>query len=203
MNQIVRSTLVLLGFYLLFSFQTTDISVLTDASPAPASPDKAYSHDAKGLEKQYEPFLKALAKRNAASVEEAYKIFFIPQQDKWFSAYFRKEEVEQLGWDQEAENQNEKKSLITITNLVGRSSRFRAHCKTPSGDPQSRIAPRSDAFVPLQPVPVEQFEVEFVSDEGKRFSILGNFVYVDGAFRFVGKGAYPFWSMPDATAPKH
>ncbi|HXY26342.1 MAG TPA: hypothetical protein VEI73_16940 [Candidatus Acidoferrum sp.] len=199
MIRVLQPTRILLAFFLFFTIWLAHVV----ASPGLPSPKQGYSHDAKGLEKQYEPFLKALAKRDAASMNDAYKVFFIPEQDKWFASYFRKEDVEQLGWDQEAENENEKKSLITITNLVGRGTRFHAHCKPASGDRQTKLAPRSDAFVPLQPVPVEQFEVEFVADNGKRFSILGNFVYVDEAFRFVGKGAYPFWSMPDATAPKH
>lgn len=203
MNSIMRCNRILLPVLLFFIYATT--ARITRPAPLPPlpSPGGAYSHDAKGLEKQYDPFLKALAKRDAASMDESYKVFLIPEPDKWFATYFKKEDVEQLGWDQEAENENEKKSLVTITNLVGRGARFHAHCRRPSSDAQTKLAPRADAFTPLQPVPVEQFEVEFVGDNGKRFSILGNFVYVDGAFRFVGKGAYPFWSMPDATAPKH
>jgi hypothetical protein len=201
MDQVSRHTLILLAFFLACSFDAA-VTIRGAPSPASAHPKEGYSHDAKGLEKQYDPFLKVLSKKDAASINEKYKIFLIPDQAKWFATYFKKEDVEQLGWDHEAENENEKKSLITITNLVGRGARFHAHCKHPP-DAQGRLAPRTDAFVPLQPVPVEQFEVEFVSDNGKRFSILGNFVYVDGAFRFMGKGAYPFWSMPDTTAPKH
>lgn len=203
MNRLSRQMPALLAFMVLCGSHITAVLAHAKPSPARPKPKETYSHDAKGLEKQYDPFLKALAKKDAASIEETYKIFFIPQQDQWFANYFKKEDVEQLGWDQEAENEKEKKSLVTITNLVGRGARFRAHCKRPSGNPQARLAPRTDAIVPLQPVPVEQFEVEFVSDDGKRFSILGNFVYIDGAFRFVGKGAYPFWSMADATAPKY
>jgi hypothetical protein len=55
---------------------------------------------------------------------------------------------------------------------------------------------------PLKPVPVEQFTVEMVDEKsGKKFSSLGNFVFVDGAYRFVGNGAFPLWSMPDMSAP--
>jgi hypothetical protein len=35
-----------------------------------------------------------------------------------------------------------------------------------------------------------------------RFSLVVNYVYVDGAFRYVGKGAYPFWSAPDEPSTK-
>lgn len=203
MNSITRFTRILLPILLLFTFVTTGCSTRRTPAPALASLAGAYSHDTKGLEKQYDPFLKALAKRDPASIDESYKIFLISEPDKWFAAYFKKEDVEQLGWDEEAENESEKKSMVTITNLVGRGVGFHAHCTRTAADAQTKLAPRADAFMPLQPVPVEQFHIDFVGDNGKRFSILGNFIYVDGAFRFLGKGAYPFWSMPDATAPKH
>jgi hypothetical protein len=160
-----------------------------------------YSHDAKGLEKEWAPFLKSISKKDAAAIDETYKIFLLPDQQAWFGTYFKKEDVEQLGWDYEAETENGKHSMITMTNLL-RGTGFHAHCEPATSNPQSRLAPRSDATAPLQPIPVEQFTVEVSSDQGKRFSFLANYVYVDGAFRFLGKGAYPFWSMPDATSHK-
>jgi hypothetical protein len=29
-----------------------------------------------------------------------------------------------------------------------------------------------------------------------------NYVYVDGSFRYIGTGAYPFWSAPDESPTK-
>jgi hypothetical protein len=179
---------------------TIDVSAISTAGMSAAN--GVYSHDAKGLEKEWEPLLKAVSKRDPASIDERYKIFVIPDHGTWFGTYFKKEDVEQLGWDYEAEAENGKHSVITMTNLVGGSG-FRAHCEPSTSDSQNRLAPRSDASLPLQPVPVEPFNIAITSDNGKRFSFLANYVYVDGAFRFVGKGAYPFWSMPDATRPKH
>ena len=49
------------------------------------------------------------------------------------------------------------------------------------------FAPRADAFVPLQQVTVEQFEIEFSSSRGYRSSELANFTYVDGAYRYLGR----------------
>ena len=121
---------------------------------------------------------------------------------KGFGTYFKKEDVEQLGWDYEAEADRQKHSMTTLLpNLLGLAG-LRAHCQPPQTDPHARIAPRPDAFLPSQPIAIEQFEVTISSDSPKTFSILANYVYVDGAFRFVGGGAYPFWSMPDATSHK-
>jgi hypothetical protein len=53
--------------------------------------------------------------------------------------------------------------------------------------------------VPINQVPLEQFQIKFTASDGKSFSELSNFVYLEGAYRYLGKGAYPFWAMPDAT----
>jgi hypothetical protein len=173
-------------------------------SPLPTPSNNSYSHDAKGLEKEYDPFLKALAKGDISAANESYKVFAIPVPNTWFASYFKKESVEQLGWDYEPELENERKSLLMMTTMLGRGQllRFYAHCKSADHDPTANLAPRSDSILPDRSVPVEQFTVEFAADQERRFSFLGNFVYVEGAFRYVGKGAYPFWSMPDATRPK-
>lgn len=54
----------------------------------------------------------------------------------------------------------------------------------------------------LKLVPVEAFEINFRSESSRKdFSFLGNFVYEQGAYRYVGKGAFPFWSTPDTSDP--
>ena len=47
---------------------------------------------------------------------------------------------------------------------------------------------------PLKAIPVEQFILEFESTKSlKRFRVVANFVYIDGAYRFVGGGGAPLW----------
>ena len=78
------------------------------------------------------------------AVNESYKVFAIPVPNTWFALYFKKESVQQLGWDYEPELENEKKSLLTITRMMGRGRllRFQAHCKSPDHDPTANLAPR-------------------------------------------------------------
>jgi hypothetical protein len=67
------------------------------------------------------------------------------------------------------------------------------------------MQPRRDAIAPRSSIPVEQFVCEFDPTpklKYGRFSMFVNYVYVDGAFRYVGTGAYPFWSMTDASPKK-
>jgi hypothetical protein len=158
-----------------------------------------YSQDARGLEQEFEPFLAAYAGGDGASQDKAFTIFAIPEAGNWFAKYFAPADVEQLGWDYEAEVDTYKKSLINVMQTWGSAKRFHAHCKPKDLISRTGLQPRADAVKPAQQVLVEQFEVEFVSEGGQRFSELSNLVYANGAYRYVGKGAYPFWSMPDAT----
>jgi hypothetical protein len=116
--------------------------------PLPMPSDNNYSHDAKGLEKEYDPFLKALAKGDITAANDSYKVFAIPAPNTWFALYFKKESVEQLGWDYEPELENERKSLLMMTRMMGRGQllRFHAHCKSPDHDPTANSLPR-DRFV--------------------------------------------------------
>jgi hypothetical protein len=49
----------------------------------------------------------------------------------------------------------------------------------------------------VKPIPVEQFQLEFrSSSHDQKFMFIANFVYMDGAYRFVGGGGVPFWAKP-------
>jgi hypothetical protein len=160
-----------------------------------------YSHDAQGLEQQFELFLNAPASVDRATAGQQFAVFALPDASAWFGNYFAKERVEQLGWDYEAEVSLYEKSIMHMMKSYPTDARFKAHCRPPQRESPVGFGPRADAMMPLVQVPVEQFETEFASDRGQKISVLANFVYVNGAYRYVGKGAYPFWSMPDASSP--
>jgi hypothetical protein len=165
----------------------------------------AVSHSARGLELQYQPFIEAFAEGNSARTHQAFAIFSLPNPADWFAKYFAKAQVEQLGRDNESELSTYERVLLRWMGAVPAGTKFRVHCKPPHADPTTRMPPRPDAIVPNVPIPVEQFVTEFdpiPKLSHGRFSILVNYVYVDGAFRYVGKGAYPFWSAPDEAQKK-
>jgi hypothetical protein len=163
---------------------------------------ETYKQNDHGLAKQFEPFFKAYQKGDESKQEEAFKVFQFPDAKAWFAQYFQPEDVQQLVWDAEAETEQEAKSLRTMMNLIARGKRFHAHPEPHSTTDTTSVKERQSSVKPTKPVPVEQFSIK-VKDEktGKWFSWLGNFVYVDGAYRFVGGGAFPLWSMPDANDP--
>ena len=163
---------------------------------------KSYSHDAHGLEKQFEPLLKAYAKGDKNAIDKEYAVFVLPSANKWFADYFPPANVEQLGWDYESEADNFKRTLPGMMRILGPGAKFHAQCSSPDPNRKIAVQPSADAPVPTKEMPLERFEIKFIADSGRYFSILANFVYLDGAYRYLGKGAYPFWSMPDATRKK-
>jgi hypothetical protein len=163
---------------------------------------RTYSHDAQGLEQEFEPFLNASASDDTAEADRLFAVFALPDASGWFAKYFAKEQVEQLGWDYEAEVSLYEKSLANLAKIGPVGTRFKVRCRPYQSTSPGEFAPRADAFIPLQRVTIDQYEIEFISSRGYRSSELANFTYVEGAYLFLGKGAYPFWSMPDATTPK-
>ena len=177
-----------------------DFSFLPEITDAPA----AFSHDAKGLESQYQAFLDAFAAVKPAEFHQALAVFALPNPADWFAKYFAKEQVELLVRQNESESNAYEQALLRSMAAVPTGTRFRVRCKLPHADPTTRILPRPDAIPPSAAIPVEQFVTEFdpvPKMKNGRFSLVVNYVYVDGAFRYIGKGAYPFWAAPD-EAPK-
>jgi hypothetical protein len=192
----MKKSVFLLG-PILFSL----LGIYGNDSPARSS-SATYKQDGSGLEKQFEPFLKAYHKGDTARQVEAFRVFQFPDPKSWFGQYFRPEDVQQLVWDAESEAAGEEKALARMMNIIKRGARFRARCKPHANAETGAIKERQNSVHPLKTVPVEQFDIEFqVDDSGSRFSFLVNLVYADGAYRYVGKGEFPFWSMPDANDP--
>jgi hypothetical protein len=176
-------------------------SSLPEIADAPA----AFSHDAKGLENQHQRFLDAFAAVKPAEFHQALAIFSLPNPSDWFAKYFPRDQVEQLVQQNESELNAYEQALLRSMAAVPPGTRFRVRCKLPHPDPTMRISPRPDAILPSAAIPVEQFVTEFdpiPKMKTGRFSLVVNYVYVDGAFRYVGKGAYPFWSAPEEPPKK-
>jgi len=166
-------------------------------------PTEKYTQDAPGLEKEFEPFLEAYSKGDVAAQDQAISVFRMPDAKGWFGQYFRAEDVEQLVWDHEAAVIFLRKSLPRGMDMLARGARFHANCEARVVAKEGPVKPRANSMNPLKEVRLEQFQIELrATGSEKRFFFWGNFVYVDGAYRYVGGGALPFWSMPGGTHPK-
>jgi hypothetical protein len=187
----VGSTLlVILGF---------SCVTLCRGTRANVSAENTYSQDAKGLEKQLEPLVKAWNKHDDRAIDQAGKVFLIPDATEWFGKYFAKDQAGLLA----TEDQGQVVAFATITpammSILAKGQKIRVQVSAADKSAPTKIQPRADAPVPTGPVPIEQFNIALVAEKGMTMSLLCNFVYVDGAYRYLGKGAYPFWSMPDTS----
>lgn len=169
------------------------------------SKSSSYAPDAHGLERQYKAFLTAYDSGDA-NASSHLDTFVLPDFESWFGQYFGSEPTANLKEDYNRTIAAYQHSLPTIMSRWPKGTRFRVDCerRTSSGTTY-KVTPRPDAPVPVSEIPVQQYEVTFSADKleprgGRSFSQLINLVYVDGAFRFLGLGAYPFWSMPETPA---
>src|SRR5262249_20394891 len=146
------------------------------------------------------PFLNAYAKGDEAAQEKAMEVFAMPQE--WFAAHFSANDIERLQEEYARKLGSFQKSYGKIMpKFFPESKKFHVECSPYDSSQPSKLQPRPDAMLPVNEVVVDTFEMRFVAQNGRKFSQRTNFVYEGGAFRFVGGGAYPFWSMPEV--PHH
>ena len=177
-----------------------DFSSLSENTDSTA----VFGHDARGLESQYQPFLDAFAAAKPAEFHGALGIFALPNSAEWFTEHFLQDDASQLTRVYQSELNAYEHALLRSMAAVPPGTRFHVRCTIPHPDPVIHMQPRAGASVPIADITVEHFVCEF-SPAPKlkhgRFSMYVNYVYVDESFRYIGTGAYPFWSAPD-EAPK-
>jgi hypothetical protein len=167
---------------------------------SPGAPStEIYKQNAQGLEKQFEPFLKAFQKGDDKGMDESFGVFRFPKPKEWFGNYFSAEDAAKLVSVYDREVSDAEGSLIEDMNRADPGSRFRVRCE-PRGDTGAgQGGVYAYGFRPLKPIVVEQFQLEFRSTaHDQKFRFIANFVYADGAYRFVGGGGVPFWAKPGA-----
>jgi len=159
-----------------------------------AAAGETYKQTADGLEKEFEGFLKAYHKGDDAGMDQGFGIFRIPNAKEWFAANFSAEDAERLNKAYGREVNDAMNALIEDMNHAGPGNKYGVHCEARGDVAAGTGKAESDAVRPVKPVRVEQFVMEFQAlGTRERFLFMANFVYLDGAYRFVGGGGGPFW----------
>jgi hypothetical protein len=168
---------------------------LAAAGPNP----ETYKQNAQGLEKQFEAFLKAYQRGDDKGMDEGFALFRLPKEKEWFEDYFSAEDAAKLVATYDREMSEAEASLIEDMNKADPGSRFRVRCEARGDGGAGQGSTGGYGFKPVKPIAVEQFRLEFRSgSHDQKFSFIANFVYVDGAYRFVGGGGVAFWAKPGA-----
>jgi len=168
--------------------------------PAAAAPNpETYKQNGQGLEKQFEPFLKAYQRGDDKGMDEGFALFRLPKSKEWFGDRFSAEDAATLVATYDREMSEAESSLIEDMNKADPGSRFRVRCEARGESPAGQESAGGYGFKPVKRIAVEQFRLEFRSgSHDQKFSFIANFVYVDGAYRFVGGGGVAFWAKPGA-----
>jgi hypothetical protein len=190
----LRSCLEMICFFLL-------VLLAVPLQRAAAAPNpETYKHDAQGLEKQFEAFLKAYQRGDDKGMDEGFALFRLPKAQEWFGDHFSAEDAAKLVATYDREMSEAESSLIEDMNKADPGSRFRVRCEARGESPAGQDSARGYGFKPVKPIAVEQFRLEFRSgSHDQKFSFIANFVFVDGAYRFVGGGGVAFWAKPGAS----
>jgi hypothetical protein len=168
---------------------------LQDVASAPG-PD-TYKQNEQGLEKQFEAFLKAYQRADDKGMDQSFGLFRLPKAKEWFGNYFSAEDAEKLSSVYDREINDAESSLIEDMNRADPGSRYHVRCESRGESAAGKPNSGEYGMRPLKPIMVEQFRLEFRSgSHDQKFSFIANFVYVDGAYRFVGGGGVPFWAKP-------
>jgi len=161
---------------------------------------ETYKQNSQGLEKQFEAFLKAYQKGDDKGMDDGFRVFGFPNPKEWFGKHFSSEDAEKLSSEYERQVTDAESSLIQDMNLAEPGSRFKVHCEPHEEFGALAAKPGEGRAEPTKPILVEQFQFEFRSTgHNQKFRFIANFVYEDGAYRFVGGGGAPFWVKAAGT----
>ena len=165
------------------------------AATAPGA--DTYKQNEQGLEKQFEAFLKAYQRGDDKGMDEGFAVLRLPKAGEWFGNYFSAEDAAKLTAAYDREISEAEASLIEDMNKADPGSRFRVRCEARGDAGAGQGSAGGYGFKPVKPIAVEQFRLEFRSgSHDQKFSFIANFVYVEGAYRFVGGGGVAFWAKP-------
>ena len=160
---------------------------------------ETYKQNEQGLEKQFEAFLKAYQRGDDKGMDEAFALFRLPKAQEWFGEHFSAEDAAKLASLYDRELSDAEASLIEDMNKADPGSRFRLRSEARGDGGAGQGSSGGYGFKPVKAIAVEQFRLEFRSgSHDQKFSFISNFVYVDGAYRFVGGGGVAFWAKPGA-----
>jgi hypothetical protein len=190
------------------------------SSPAQAAPEQApavYPQTADGFSAQMADILDAYRKGDAEAGRRALERFHLPNSPAWLAEYVGPDQSEALAQRYDREFARYVKSTVSSLEEIGSSKGRKLDMKFKPGTeelPNTVLGSVKPSGIVAVKQPV-CYNVVFGARLSSKSDLLikGKFeavswettyVYQDGAFRFIGGGAFPFWvweDRPVATTP--
>ena len=174
----------------------------------------AIQNDPGGFSKQYKQIFDNYTKENYSGMTAAFQSFKLPPE--WFVETFGAESGRKLAQQYEHEFTSfvtETESLYgPLNTALENFVETRRHKLSLAKSVGSKLAPLALKIIP----PIQFFDIDYGRNQAIRKAPGGfitgqswsnkstrTFVYLDGAFRFVGPGTQPFWETPDDHADEN
>jgi len=168
---------------------------------ATANAREVYQHTGTGLEKQFDELLRAYQAGDRPRLDAAMSSFSLPNPQVWFVEMFGPSQGDKLVNSYAKSFAGFQPQITGIIEHYGKNTdlRLAAHLSK-AWDLQDTVATGIDSstVVPLKNVSIEAYNL-WLSPEGHGAAgtaWMESFVYLDGAFRYLGGGASPFWVRP-------
>ncbi len=160
--------------------------------------DTSYPDSPAGLQLQAQQALQAFFSGDRREFEASTRRFALPEPELWLGRAFGPQRGDAMAADYrkyfKAFQSGLARQLERWRDADEPSLQLWPVPEPPAGE---RVMPRPDAPTPREPVNVQRFRF-VLRGRGTRSPAqwVDSFVYSQGAFRFIGPGAFPFWDHP-------
>jgi TonB family protein len=147
----------------------------------------------RGFEIQYQQLFSAYKKGDSKKVDRLLGEFEIPAD--WFTNTFGPDDGLELRQEYLGQSGDFGYSTLKRLGMFDRKMKSFVHAQFRTGNetkPEPAGVPMESPI--LKSIPLTQrYVIHYFVNEKERSSWMDSFIYLDGRFRFLGKGAYPFW----------
>ena len=165
---------------------------------------RVYAHSANGFREQYGRIAEEFKQGDSEKAKKMLQAFRLPDARSWFSHNFEADKVPELLQRYEQAVGNFEAAFEETFKAAAQFNHFGVKIEPRKGEPKpsDRNPPdfKPGLFSPTQKIQFDRFAFRVRGDEAVPISWEDTYVYLEGAFRFMGGGAYPFWTWEKARA---
>jgi len=169
-----------------------------------ANAGEVYPHTSEGIQSQFNELLRSYQSGDGPRFDAAIRSFSLPNPEVWLAETFGPSQGERLARSYETSFAGFRSTITGKIDHYGKNAelRFAVHLSK-AWDLKATAATGvgSSTAVPLTDVSLEAYNL-WLSPEGSAAAgtaWMETFVYLQGAFRYVGGGASPFWVSPTSV----
>lgn len=178
-------------------------TTLVSAQDQPRMAIGAISHPTtfEGISKQFQEILRARQQGESERFDELRRNLALPEAETWIAQNFAEDKREVLAEEYAKELAQFQSTLARSLDLRSNAETLRIRLERWERPAQQSSGLTANEPTPAAHVPVETYQITVAAEGRGSVAWLGTFAYLRGTYRFIGSGAYPFWSLDCFTVP--